>query len=312
MLGRAGVPWISQELVYPPSWGGRAGWAWVPGRTGLRSGPGREGCRGQQGGVVRVHLIGGGLAVALLLVGWLVYGVAADDTDPPDVTRPPQLVVTDSSGRGNHGIMQGSPLLGQPGRFGTAYSFDVDGSWIQVPSKRALNPGVRDFMISGWVNLADAPGAGQTFDVFRKGLSYTRGGRYKLKILPEGRVKCSVKDWRGRTGWVLDRADVTDGQWHHVACALTGSVWSVVVDGRVSSKAVDLAAIRNDMALSIGSKYGSEDMLPLGLVDEVRLVVGDGPPASPQGPEAVAEAITRLRGLRPIGLWHLDEQAASG
>ena len=89
-------------------------------------------------------------------------------------------------------------------------------------------------------------------------------------------------------------------------------MWSVVVDGTVSSKTVDLAAISNDMALSIGSKYGSEDMLPLGLVDEVKLVAGDGPPASPQGPEAVAQAIAHLGTLRPIGLWHLDEQPASG
>lgn len=262
--------------------------------------------------MVRVHLIGGGLAVALLLVGWLVLGPAADDAKDPDVPRPPQLVVTDSSGRRNHGISQGSPLLGQPGRFGTAYSFEADGSWIQVPSKRALNPGVRDFMISGWVNLATAPGPGQTLDVFRKGLSYTRGGKYKLKILPGGRVKCSVKDWRGHAGSVVDQTDVADGLWHHVACARTGSVWSVIVDGTISSKTVDLAAIRNDAALSIGSKYGSEDMLHLGLVDEVMLVAGDGPPATPESPDGVAEAITHLSKLRPIGLWHLDEQPASG
>jgi hypothetical protein len=261
---------------------------------------------------VRVHLIGGGLAVALLLVGWLVIGVAADDTEGSDVARPPQLVVADSSGRRNHGIAQGSPLLGKPGRFGTAYSFVGDGSWVQVPSEPALNPGVRDFMISGWVNFTAAPEPGQTFDVFRKGLSYTRGGRYKLKILPGGRVKCSVKDWRGHTGWVLGRTDVADGLWHSVACARTGSVWSVIVDGKISSKAVDLAAISNDMALAIGSKYGSEDLLPSGLVDEVTLVAGDGPPASPQGPEAVAKAIKHLSQLRPIGLWHLDEQPAPG
>jgi hypothetical protein len=257
-----------------------------------------------------VHLIGGGLAVALLLVGWLVVGMVSDDTDAPHVSRPPQLVVADSSGRGNHGIRQGRTLLGQPGRFGTAYSFEVDGSWVQVASDPGLNPGVRDFMVSGWVDFPAAPRLGQTFDVFRKGLSYTRGGEYKLEILPGGRVKCSAKDWRGRTGWVLDRTDVADGRWHHVACVRTGSVWSVIVDGTVSSKTVDLAAINNDIALSIGSKYGSEDM-PRGLVDEVMLVAGNGPPASPEGPEAVAEAITRLSRLRPIGLWHLDERPAS-
>jgi hypothetical protein len=241
----------------------------------------------------------------------MLFGGAAGDTDDPGVPRAPQFVVNDSSGRGNDGIKQGSTLLGQPGRFGTAYSFEVDGSWVQVASKPALNPGVRDFMISGWVNFPAAPRPGQTFDVFRKGLSYTRGGEYKLEILPEGRVKCSVKDWRMRTGWVLDRTDIADGRWHRVGCARTGSVWSVVVDGRVSSNAVDLATISNDMALSIGSKYGSEDM-PRGLVDEVMLVAWDGPRASPEGPEAVAEAITRLGQLRPIGLWHLDEKPPSG
>jgi hypothetical protein len=272
-------------------------------------GIGQDGREVSREAVVRVHLVGGALAVALLLVGWLLFGARADHPDPP---RRPQLVVTDSSGRGNDGIKQGSPLLGQPGRFGTAYSFEVDGSWVQVASEPALNPDLRDFMISGWVNFAAAPEPGETFDVFRKGLSHTRGGEYKLEILPGGRVKCSVKDWRGHTGWVLDQTDVADESWHSVACARTGSVWSVIVDGKVSSKAVDLAAISNDMALAIGSKYGSEDLLPSGLVDEVTLVAGDGPPASPQGPEAVAKAIKHLSTLRPIGLWHLDEQPASG
>jgi hypothetical protein len=270
-----------------------------------------EGRRRQQGAVVRVHLIGGGLAVALLLVGWLVFGAPADDTDHAEPPRAPRLVVTDSSGRGNDGIKQGRTLLGEPGRFGTAYSFEVEGSWVQVASEPGLNPDLRDFMISGWVNFAAAPGPGETFDVFRKGLSYTRGGEYKLEILPGGRVKCSAKDWRGHTGWVIDKADVADGRWHHVGCVRTGSVWSVMVDGTISSKAVDLAAISNDMALSIGSKYGSEDM-PRGLVDEVTLVAGDGPPPSPKGPEAVAAAIEHLSTLRPIGLWHLDEKPPSG
>ena len=98
------------------------------------------------------------------------------------------------SGGGHSCTIRGSVALGLAGHSGYGYGFDADGSWVEVPSTASLNPGRRDFSYSAWVNLSVAPGAGMTYDIVRKGLSATKGGEYKLEIVPGGRVKCEAKD----------------------------------------------------------------------------------------------------------------------
>jgi Concanavalin A-like lectin/glucanases superfamily len=240
--------------------------------------------------------------VRVLLAGLLVTTAATvtacggsfgllwhEDGETPEGT--PQrtvLVAHDSSGNHHDGVIQGKPALGLPGHRGTSYSFDLRGSWVEVPSTPALNPEKGDFSLSMWVNFGSAPHGMHTYDIVRKGLSYTRTGEYKLEIIHGGLVRCTTKDVDGDRARISARGHpVTDGQWHRVGCSRAGSRWTVHVDGWSATERDRLGEISNTMPLSIGSKYGLEDM-PQGRADEVRL---------------------RIEG-RTVGLWHLDERPA--
>ncbi len=182
-------------------------------------------------------------------------------------------VAHDSSGHGHHGQIY-SAQLGQLGKVGQAFAFGVDQARIEVPTHADLNPGRRDFAFSAYVNFSDAPGAGETYDIVRKGLSFTAGGEYKLEIVHSGSARCIAKDSTGLTARVPARTtSLADGRWHRIGCTLVGSTWSVVVDGQTRSTSVRLKKVSNVSALSIGSKYGQQDGTP-GRIDEVQLTVG--------------------------------------
>jgi hypothetical protein len=250
-------------------------------------------------------LLMGSLVTAAVLVGVWRLTLNVDAQDGVQKVRPRQtpLVAVDSSGNGHDGVNQGSPTVGLDGHRGTAYSFDAAGSWIQVPSTPELNPQDADFMFSAWVNFGDAPVPGETYDVIRKGLAFTRTGEFKVEMIPGGYVKCSAKDVDGVEASISYReSNLADGRWHRIGCARTGASWSVLVDGTIGTKKVGLGSIGNSLPLSIGSKYGHED-LPDGRIDEVVLHI-----ASDSGRRVrPSQRIKQLQAVAPVGLWHLDE-----
>jgi hypothetical protein len=224
--------------------------------------------------------------VAALIWRFVSVDVASPESREEGTPLQPQLLVRDSSAYGNDGIKQGAPTTGLPGHRGTSYSFGTPGSWIDVPSTDALNPGTRNFAMSAWLKFRSAPTGHGTIDIIRKGLSFTRTGEYKLEIIYGGVIRCTTKDVQGREYRISSWGrPVTDGRWHEVSCARTDRSWTVRVDGWSRSKLVRLGAVSNTMPLSIGSKYGLQDAHP-GRVDEVRLRVGG----------------------HTVGLWHLDER----
>jgi len=231
-------------------------------------------------------------------------------SSPADPTWVPPYgddTVKDSSGHQNHGIVMGATIRGVPGHQGTAYSFDRKGSWAEVPSAPSLNPGARNFMVSAWINFAHPPQPGDTFDVARKGLSFTRTGMYKLELVSGGRARCTAKDHaRAKARITSPQTGLADGRWHHIGCARVGPTWSVTVDGVATTKRAPLGEVDNDLPLAIGSKYGTED-LPHGGVDDVALYVG-APVSAPVASAAVRQRIRRMAESRPYGHWLLDER----
>ncbi len=182
--------------------------------------------------------------------------------------------VQDSSGNGNNGTVRGRVALGLPGRVGGAFSFATPGSWVEVPSSASLNPGTSNFTMSASVYIGVVPGTGETYDIIRKGLAGTRTGEFKLEIVKGGLLRCTAKDSARVRGVItFPKVNVANGQWHEVGCARTGSMWRVILDGKVRSKTVAFGSIGNSKSLAIGSKYGNDDGTP-GLVDEVQLSIG--------------------------------------
>lgn len=255
---------------------------------------------------LKLLLAGVLLTAAALAVVWAAVAMMPDAAEDRGMAVPP-LAAVDSSGQGNDGINQGGPVVGEPGHQGTAYSFDVPGSWIQVPSASSLNPGKRDFLFSAWVSFEEDPPAGRTLDIIRKGLSFSGTGDFKLEILDNGRVRCTAHDASRREAVVVAPAQrkVTDGRWHRVGCARTRGAWSVIVDDSVNTDRTELGSISNDTPLSIGSKYGLED-LPPGRMDDVRMVIA----AERHGGSVVAQ-VERLSAAPPDGWWRLDEKPLS-
>lgn len=237
---------------------------------------------------------------AWLLVSELSSPASVDATD----RRVPTVVAHDSSPNGHDAIIQGPVRLGLPGHDGSSFSFRRSGSWLMVPSSPDLNPQDRDFLLSAWIYLRASPGPGETYDVVRKGISFTDPGEFKLEVLPHGRVRCTAKDDKDRTARVTtSNVDVVDERWHLIGCARTGRLWSVIADDTVKSSVTELGVVGNDVALSIGSKYGLEDR-PAGRLDEVTFVMG-GPYDEDTGDDR-----TRLEALEqgvPTAHWRLDE-----
>lgn len=253
------------------------------------------------------------LSVTAVVMTWLVFGrVQTPSTAVPQAREVSTLVAVDSSGGGHDGIIQGPVVFGLPGQDGTSYSFERRGAWIQVASAASLNPEEHDFLLSAWVSLDESPGRGETYDVLRKGISFTSPGEFKLEVLPLGRVRCTAKDQYQRVVTATSGADrVLDGDWHKVGCARTGSMWSVLVDDSITPELVALGSVANTVAMSIGSKYGFEDR-PAGRVDDVKLVIDreSGSREELYGPELTA-AVRRLEEQPPVGWWRLDEASTS-
>lgn len=191
-------------------------------------------------------------------------------------------VASDSSGNGNDGSVRGGVVMGVPGHTGTAFDFHASGSWVEVPSSDSLNPGTADFTVSAWVSSDTTPGSGQSYDVVRKGLGGTDGGEFALQIVNHGLARCVAKDSSGDQGSVRGPAvNVTDGQWHSLACTRSGSTLAVTVDGTTVSTEAGLGSIGNSKALAIGSRYGNGHSV-LGSVDDVQLSFeGSAPPPPP-------------------------------
>ena len=231
------------------------------------------------------------------------------------------LTVVDSSGHGHDGIAMGDTVRGVQGHRGTAFFFADRGSWVEVLPDDELNPHRRDFLVSAFVRLPRPPRGHATFDIVRKGVSFTPGGEFKLEIVRRGEVRCTAKDRAGAEARITSPlGGVADGRWHTVGCARIGTTWTVLVDGAASTSEQPMGGLNNAMPLAIGSKYGEEDV-PDGSVDEVALHVGHrlqrgGPPVATTasdepagGPgETVEELIERLSAREPVAHWSLDER----
>lgn len=254
------------------------------------------------------------VSVTAVVVTWLVIVRAPDRSSAESPTRQvATLLAVDNFGGGHDGNIQGLVKFGLPGYDdATSYSFEERGAWILVPSAAPLNPVDQDFLVSAWVNLDDSPDSAETYDVVRKGISFTSPGEFKLGILPFGRVRCTARDQYQREVTATSRrARDFDGDWHRIGCARTGSMWSVIVDDAIETRLVALGSVASTVAMYIGSKYGFEDR-SAGRVDDVKLIIDRESVSREElyGTE-LTTAVRRLEELPPVGWWRLDEAATS-
>jgi hypothetical protein len=215
------------------------------------------------------------LAATLMVGGLLAFCGAALGSTPNALWHmedPTQL--EDSSGNGNDGTT--TNITGVPGFDGISngYHFDGSSSIATVPSSDSLNPGGADFALTVQVKFTQPPSTGVgDYDLIRKGLAATRGGDYKMEILPkknntQAKAFCFFKDSSKTVGKIVKGPNLADGVWHEVVCTKTSTSVQLTVDGRTYTNQVRLGSISNTEPVTIGAQTRSADWYD-GDMDEV-------------------------------------------
>jgi hypothetical protein len=175
--------------------------------------------------------------------------------------------MTDAGSGGAKGDLK-NVQLGAPGFQGSGYRFT--GKSVVVLKSSTLNPGSSNFQITVHVNFTTKPSSSVgDYDLFRKGLSSSKGGDYKVEILGSGKAFCMMIGSSGSASLTAG-SNLADGKWHTIQCLRQGSKISLVVDGKSSSTSGNIGSISNSAKATLGAKSssGSGDQYT-GLMDEV-------------------------------------------
>ncbi len=210
----------------------------------------------------------------------ITSGVTAlyEMNEPPGTT-----VMLDSSGNGNHGVVDPTGV-----ESGGVYDGETAYHWVyrspteppaspervvHVPDSEALEPAGQDFTIELRVRFTDKFG-----NIAQKGQSVTPGGQWKIQA-PKGIPSCLFKGSEGRVATGAKTA-LDDGTWHTLTCVLDSSGVTMYVDGEYrSTKAGSTGMIDNDFPMTIGGKTECDQINVTcdyysGQVDRLRITKG--------------------------------------
>lgn len=167
----------------------------------------------------------------------------AADAPPSDLRRglvlyfdfdrqEPGGVVTDQSGKGNHGKVTGATWTAS-GRKGGAYQFAPVDNYVSVAPSESLN--AKQITVAAWIKTAWVDTVWRRiFDKqYNQGFALSIGGMVKQD-----------KQWQGKAGFEINTkyassdAVIADGAWHHIAGTFDGTQVKVYVDGRPQKKVV--------------------------------------------------------------------------
>ena len=174
--------------------------------------------------------------------------------------------LTDSSGHGHNGALNGGVVTGLPGSTraqnpGTAFGFNGSSSYVSVPSAGDLNPGSSKITITIHLQTTAPPPLKPDWDLIRKGYFTSVGGQYKVEYQPGGFASCGFNDSVGNSAETLTPAGpaLNDGLWHKVQCVKDASKIQLFVDDALAySLNVSLGVIDNTDPVVIGARPASE------------------------------------------------------
>ena len=175
----------------------------------------------------------------------------------------------DESGKGNHGTVFGASLTtNRFGRAASAYAFDGDGDYIEVPHSPSLDLGALNssYSVAAWVKASNPSRARivQKWDEF-----LSTPYPFSLRAEPDD-VNHALYD--GSQVDILSLNNIWDGQWHHVVftVSLALKVQYGYVDGNlVSMQSLAVTApLNNAVSMTIGAGVGVDRDF-LGAIDDV-------------------------------------------
>jgi hypothetical protein len=201
----------------------------------------------------RAVLASGILAVAGMLIAassaWAALVLKADWQ--MNETSGQEMI--DSSANNNNGTPMGGVV-----QTGSTYLFNGSTSYVGVPHDDSLDPLEKNIKLRASVRVTDAPMDDDSYDIVRKGLSWTPGGDYKMEIKGTsdptvGKLHCVFKG-TGGTVRIEAQPDIVDGGWHTLMCIKRRDSVVAKVDGRSYTKAGSVGSISNPTNVLVGAK----------------------------------------------------------
>ncbi len=224
--------------------------------------------------------------------------------------------VTDSSGYGHHGTLNGDPLW-VAGYDGDALEFDNAGDFVSIDGYKGIM-GTNPFTITAWIKTSIN---GQMISWGSTGT----GQRIEFRV-NSGRLRFDTSG-----GNVQGDTNVLDNEWHHVALTVTEnatiSSGDIIFyldgqdDTRTSSD-TDVLNITSNFDVKIGQMYDfSSSRWYIGLIDDVRIYskiltpeeiqkTMSGDPRLPWDPKPANASTPNIDDIVPLG-WSPGDMAAS-
>jgi len=173
-------------------------------------------------------------------------------------------VVSDASGRANHGVLQGNPRWGpDAGIISGAMEFDGGRGYVDCGDKPDFDL-AHTISVTAWIKV----------DVFdkRHQTIIAKGDRtwrlYRLQETDALAFACAPK----YKCLVQGTVSVNDGLWHHIVGTYDGRAISLYVDGKLDRRKSARGAIpTDDKPVCIGENVEYGERVWNGLIDDVRI-----------------------------------------
>jgi len=214
-----------------------------------------------------VRWMAGAAAAALMIVAAASPAQAAPTVRALwQMTEVPTMV--DSAGGDNNGTT--SAITMRQG----FYDFNGATSIAAVPHNANLNPGTANIKLETRILADTAPASGDTYDLMRKGVSYTTGGYYKIELRGKAgggmTVACIFKDRNRVAGYAI--GSVPTKAWVTITCTKTATSVTLVAGGTRTTARV-VGDISNTSGVFLGGKGDGTDVFD-GLIDYASITIG--------------------------------------
>jgi hypothetical protein len=178
-------------------------------------------------------------------------------------------IASDSSGNGNNGTLQGSPLPNWvAGKYGDALSFDGTNDYVAAPSSSSLSSiGAGDFTLAAWFQAT----VGQPVNTKLLSNSNPNTGYGFVFYLGGGGTLGLYLSNSGGRNWYGGVTNLIDGTWHYGVITRSGTTISTYVDGSLVNTQTDTVGnVATTSPLIIGSWFGTTDFFK-GAIDEAQI-----------------------------------------
>ena len=184
--------------------------------------------------------------------------------------------VKDISENEHIGEIIGNVKWVEDGKFGGAFSFEGDPSWISVADHPTIQfPQGQDFTIAVYIKTEMSSGdppmiVAKNYQPSEMRPWYALYYANQAKSL-DGHVSIFLRDTAGNSHQIASNNTIADGEWHHVAGTRQGDTLRLYVDGVVEAEKddADFDVGTNTAPLHIN---GHLDRWLIGLFDEIVIV----------------------------------------